>query len=686
MLVCGEVRKLIKDIILIFGHSQAFVGNRVSRILSRSIVDILVVYCVMPTTSWLFRNWLPVDAWHPVLVLVLFGVLRGCAPFAASFQGSRAGRVLTREFFKSLKLRWQPILRVRHLNLESDDCCEKDEISDNADLAKVTKLVAKALGESQQIGVDGFRNQADSLAQEGFCQVGAGSGGYAVYVCYRRIWTAQTTDQGQATPILLHVTPYGPSILDVMPRYIVLEFEHSIDRREMWSEYLSRKTIEGPPVVEGYCYEGAFFSPHHFAELKFRYDKQLLSYESACRAMCKPRTGRKPNPPTDLPSLKAFLADGKKPRKRKQNAREYKQLQSRVKRLARQLKSMRQKKIAPRGIILYFEGLDCSGKSSTGGLVQEALEESGYEVRMRQYNRPPTHEQKQRPWMDRFQPPETSMVLAVPKGTELSDEVWTKSRDCRQAVVWDRGPAGDFVYGELAKASEHTRAERFREFMVFDREMHEKGILFCKLLFVTSRDSIASTLGKRLAQRKMARDLHTWLQASRGEESSFGDEGFEGLDEINLHIDQTDFVAFNRYQQNLRKFTNFALNTDTDENPWIVVNTTDRFAARKELLRAFAGQLQRFHASNRTTRCWPSSTRQIEEHDSPGLSVSEVEKGFVKPWPLTGLITMAGLLLLLFYYSEHTTFGTNIDTFVTWWTSDKEEAGTVSRLLDVLDI
>ena len=32
----------------------------------------------------------------------------------------------------------------------------------------------------------------------------------------------------------------------------------------------------------------------------------------------------------------------------------------------------------PKGVILYFEGLDCSGKSSTGGLVQAALEQAGY--------------------------------------------------------------------------------------------------------------------------------------------------------------------------------------------------------------------------------------------------------------------------------------------------------------------
>lgn len=92
----------------------------------------------------------------------------------------------------------------------------------------------------------------------------------------------------------------------------------------------------------------------------------------------------------------------------------------------------------------------------------------------------------------------------------------------------------------------------------------QKGILFLKLLFVTNRDSIAKTLGKRLAQKKMARDLKTWLRASGGN----GEESLEGLDAVEAHIDPTDFIAFNNYEKNLRIFSNVALNTDTKDNPW----------------------------------------------------------------------------------------------------------------------
>lgn len=93
---------------------------------------------------------------------------------------------------------------------------------------------------------------------------------------------------------------------------------------------------------------------------------------------------------------------------------------------------------------------------------------------------------------------------------------------------------------------------------------------------MTNRDSIAKTLGKRLAQKKMAKDLTTWLRAcsSRGGEE---DVLFEGLEAISAHIDPTDFVAFNNYERNLQIFSNFALNTDSEQNPWVVVNTGDRY-------------------------------------------------------------------------------------------------------------
>ena len=516
--------------------------------------------------------------------------------------------------------------------------------------------------------------------------------------------------------ILLHVTPYGPSILDVMPRYIVLEFEDSVDRRAKWSEYISKKAFEGPPVVEGYCYAGAFFSPHHFAELKTTYDKQLMAYERACASLCKPRTGRQPNPPLDLASLKLFLANGKLGRKRRRNNREAKELQKGIASVANELKDMMTAGkngacTAPKGVILYFEGLDCAGKSSTGGLVEQALRDSGYDVGMVQYNRPPTAEQKLKPWMDRFEVPKTSAVaLAVPKGSGEDGGEGAKAtaewmKNCvdhhHSALVWDRGPAGDFVYNPTyAAMPQHDRQKRHKEFMDFDKKCFENGILFLKLLFVTNRDSIASTLGKRLAQKKMARDLRTWHKASRGDDSAYGDMGFEGLDEIELHIDPTDFIAFNSYQKNIRIFTNFARSTDSRENPWIVVNTGackisrdaefldvlflsfllyllygvaethiysifcigltgDRYAARKALLQAFRKKLDRF----KDPTCCGGDEADVgmsRRRTAPVVPITEdemVDIGYSKPLPIQLIVALAGLLLVAYYYCVHTQFG-----------------------------
>ena len=134
------------------------------------------------------------------------------------------------------------------------------------------------------------------------------------------------------------------------------------------------------------------------------YDKQLLTYENACKKLpLVSKTTRHGGPPRDLPTLKTFLEKGKRGRKQKRNAREYNELQHVVSSVSKEIlrtlkKEKRAKKPdgtwAPKGVILYFEGLDCSGKSSTGGLVQAALEQAGYSVGMRQYNRPPTAEQR----------------------------------------------------------------------------------------------------------------------------------------------------------------------------------------------------------------------------------------------------------------------------------------------------
>ncbi|CAE7667276.1 unnamed protein product, partial [Symbiodinium microadriaticum] len=568
-------------------------GNRVSRYLARYMLDNFASYMVIPVVQQLIENgYVGKYDWHPASVFIVLGVIRAVAPFAASFQGSRFGRVLTRATFNTAQDRWTTIMRVNDINLSSDDCCEGDEVlptDPNFDLVVLARKVAMALGKDSSNPEPSPHRAMRYMSESNFGLIGCGSGGYTVY-SYR----------DENSIVLVHVTPYGPAVFDELPRYIVLEREASVDTRGYWSDYLRSFTFKGPPLVEGYCYKGAFFSPYQFAALRARYDEELLAYSNACKLMCTAAKGALP--PTDLASLKAFVEMGRSHNKiTKRRARE-KQLQALADKLKEKIQGLMDRwdgvgSKAPAGVILYFDGLDCAGKSSSGRFVTQALERAGYKVEQRRYNTPPTAEDLKRPWMARFDKPNLDEEDDTIERGYGSLERAGDLQPAFRALVWDRGPAGDFVFGTLANAPEVVKRQRYREFMEFDAKCRDDGIFFCKLMFVVDRDSVARTLGKRLAHKVIVKDLHNWLDSSSGSE---GEEVCRaGLAEIDNHIDETDFIAFNSYRDNLHKFIDFAKNTDASDtttwfNPWLVVSTTDRHSARFQLLVMFGKQLDRF--------------------------------------------------------------------------------------------
>ena len=79
--------------------------------------------------------------------------------------------------------RWLPVQRIGELNVLSDDAQESDEVSQSADLVIIARMVAKALGVVEVNGnsiLGGSGEKAsgrEALEEEGFRQVGAGSGG-----------------------------------------------------------------------------------------------------------------------------------------------------------------------------------------------------------------------------------------------------------------------------------------------------------------------------------------------------------------------------------------------------------------------------------------------------------------------------------------------------------------------------
>lgn len=536
------------------------------------------------------------------------GVARAVAPYALSFQGSRLGRVLTRQYFLNAHHKWLPVQRVENFDAEAHK--NKDETPENAPLFDLGRKVAKALAKTQNATLDDgkLKQQNQSLSQQGFHLVGLGSGGYAVYESF--ITKHATTDSSSSStgdtlqPVLLHVTPYGPSMLDVLPHYLVLEMEHSQDRRSALSETIAARRWAGPGVVEGFAYRGGFFTPPNFAEMKEAYNDVLTDYDRACCSVPENlSTGPRDTPPLDKASLEKFLTTGAKKRQQREKKSEDEALQQQVASITKKLQSMMREKngcLAPQGVILYFEGLSCSRKSSTGGLILKALRDAGYQVKNRHYNTPPTEEEKSLPWMNRFDVPNTT-PLPYDDGGESGESGVVNKKDGKgecpngyqhSVMVWNRGPVGDFVFGELGDAPESKKGDCYQEFDEFDHGCFKKSILFIKLLFVTNQDSISSLIGRRLGEQSAVQELHKWLTASYGADKA--NEVLSSFDMRDMFNDPTDFVAFNTYQTTLSKFADFALKTDNECNPWLVVDTADHFLAGTQLLSVFDAQIDAY--------------------------------------------------------------------------------------------
>jgi polyphosphate kinase 2 (PPK2 family) len=381
--------------------------------------------------------------------------------------------------------------------------------------------------------------------------------------------------------------------------------------------------------IYGFTYSGAFFKNQEWAALRSKYEATLEEYRRACNRLKTSWSlrGQDPinSPPSNLLTLKEFIRSGHKPKKARKDKRRWKELGKEVKKMSSMVAKYQKQGKAPKRVILYLEGLDCTAKSSTGGLICSALEDCGYVVRTAQHNRPPTQEQRQKPWMDRgrFEYPED----VYEEGERVPEYA---------ALVWDRGPAGDFVYGKLSELDELERMNKYDEFRMYDARCREEGVLFFKLLFVADKDSIASTLGKRLAHKHIVNDLHTWLDANSVEHFR------EGLEEIECHIDPTDFVAFNMYERNLHVFTEFARNTDKmgPIGPWNVVNTRERHPARMRLLQTFERELKKFSNKDYENAEVRAIHTLMSGKDDP-----------IRPISIWAIIRMLVLLWLLWFYA-----------------------------------
>lgn len=580
--------------------------------------------------------------------------------------------------YRFANYRWRPVQSVMKFH---ELAGVYQDTAKDPELYSLARRVAEAIGHGNDPA-----EVRSKLVALGFKVFGTGCGGHCLYRMQYKVGTKHKV-------ILLHVAPYGPSILDEMPRYIQLERRQRYYADQIAKESDANILDAATPRearVQGFTYSGAFFQSQEWAALKLRFDRELVDYSNACLIMKtqrmptskrNPQQAKAAQPPKDLASLKAFIRSGRQNRKQRRDDSRFKDIEAQVQKMAKIVAKYQKQKKAPAQVILYLEGLDCAGKSSTGMLICKALEKCGYSVNVAQHNRPPTPEQKAKPWMDRIR-----FEYPVDMYSDVDDT------PAYSSLVWDRGPAGDFVYGSFSGLPLDEKLKRYEEFRTFDLNCRKEGVMFCKVFFVSDRDSIASTLGKRLAQKKIARDLHTWLDANSSEQFR------EGLAEIELHIDPTDFIAFNKYEENLAKFAEVARNTDYvghvgeqqdssigygnpvrifmmyqcnvcfcsgfDLTPvfscqWIVVNTSDRHAARLNIMKAFQRQLQRFATSpfDRVVAFDELAIlfgREIQDdivtRRVPGNVVDEQEHGL----SIRAVVQSMFLLLLFYAYAYQT--------------------------------
>jgi hypothetical protein len=488
---------------------SAFMGNRCSRWIARNGVDALTAKVMFPLSARFLAPHLDQSS-RPVIVAM--GFLRAILPFAFSFQGSRIGRQLTFNTWKFANYRWSPVQSVMDFNKSSGVYQDADL---DPELVEIAHSVAVAMGH----GMDPILTRKN-LAGIGFDVVGSGRGGYAVYRRWgmEGIGCCELPDSISKVDcvIFLHITPYGPSILNEVPRYIVVERKQILPHGPNSS--ILQAATKPEASICGFTYSGAYFQGQEWAALTTRFHDTLEAYETSCKVLGTTSELRRASPlsepPTDLASLKDFIRRGNLPKKQRKDGKRWKTIDREVGKVSATVARFQRKGIAPKRVIVYLEGLDCSAKSSTGGLVCSALEQCGYAVRTAQHNRPPSAEQREKAWMDRgrFEYPQD----VYGAGEEVPEYT---------ALVWDRGPAGDFVYGKFAELSMGEKVQKYEEFREFDAQCRRDDVLLLKLLFVADKDSIASTLGKRLAHKKIAQDLRIWLDANSVRHEREGLEG-----------------------------------------------------------------------------------------------------------------------------------------------------------------
>ncbi|MBI4818970.1 MAG: hypothetical protein HY791_22050 [Deltaproteobacteria bacterium] len=321
--------------------------------------------------------------------------------------------------------------------------------------------------------------------------------------------------------------------------------------------------LDGPRGFEAKAglLEGVVIPKPQLDGIRAKYDETLEEFGRALEA-----AGSK-SLPTTLDNLKDFLELGLSKDDRAKERAQDAEIEAALGKIATELKLLEGTKAAPRGVIVYVDGPDGAGKSSTGAIVMKALASADFEIRAEAF-KAPTAEERGQHWLKRFE-------RGVP--------------DAGQAVYWDRGPAGDAAYGQPDSARQKRMA---RDLAKFEKDLQKQGVLFFKLELFADGDKQAETFGKRIARREIASRI-TQNLAARGTLDEVKANGLEG---IRGKIDADDVSALAKFDEVQARFENFAKisGESVGAGPWHLVDASKRHAARLEVISGMRRALAEF--------------------------------------------------------------------------------------------
>ncbi len=301
------------------------------------------------------------------------------------------------------------------------------------------------------------------------------------------------------------------------------------------------KSAEGAPVVR---INGAEIPAADWAAIEAARDRTLARYESALAQ------GSLQNKKiSNLAELRTFLLLGRSSSERMGILADRMALKATREPLVEKLTELRAR---GKKVLLYLEGHDAAGKSSSGQALLLALRQAGYEVDTRSFKAPTAEERKQH-WLERFK----------------------KSLDENPGVmVWDRGPAGNWAYGTATD-------KELAELEAFERELQDQGdLVVLKLNLRAEPERQAATFGKRWARALIAEELL--------ESSALDAETRAGLRQITeTTLSPNDLPAYASFAGIDARFNAF-VDANTNGIPWVRIDTTSRAVARERALAAFA--------------------------------------------------------------------------------------------------